>query len=100
MSADDVQSVVDSGVAPTPNLHSALVDIIVGHPLAGLQIGQEQESAPARTGQLAAGPGPGPGPGTGDVTNPVVDPQAQTNTEAPHPSAPLNVHHYRCHPIC
>ncbi len=68
MSADEVQAVTDSGLAPTPDLQSALVDIMVGHQLAGLQLGQELESVPAPgSSQIAAEPSQGPSPGTGDV---------------------------------
>ncbi len=88
MSAEEVEAVTDSGVAPTPDLGTALVDIIVGHQLSALQLGQEQGCASAPgTGQFAVGPGPGSGPGTGDVPPPVIDQQAQGSTEPPHPGA-------------
>ena len=84
MSAEEVEDVMDSGVAPTPDLGTALVDIMVGHQLSALQLGQEQGSASAPgTGQFAVGPGSGPGPCTGDVPPPVTDQQAQASTEPP-----------------
>ncbi len=86
LSADDVQAVADSGVAPTPDLGTALVDITVGHQLSALQLGKESGSVSAPgTGQLAVRPGPGPCPGTGDVPLPVTDQQA--STEPLHPGA-------------
>ncbi len=88
MSAEEVEAITDSGVAPTSDLGTALVDIIVGHQLSALQLGQEQGCASAPgTGQFAVGPGPGSGPGTGDVPPPVIDQQAQGSTEPPHPGA-------------
>ncbi len=88
LSAKDVQAVADSGVAPVPDLGTALDDITVGHQLSALQLGQESGSVPApSTGQLATRPGPGPGPGTGDMPPPVTDQQAQASTEPLHPRA-------------
>ncbi len=71
VSADDVEAVMDSGLAPKPDLGTALVDIMVGHNLSHLQLGKElcSGSTPG-TGQFAVGSGPGPGPGTGDVPSP------------------------------
>ncbi len=91
VSANDVESLADSGVTPTSNLQSALVDIMVGDPLATLQLGKESGSAPAPgPGQSTTGPGQGPGSANGNVTNWVTDPQAQVNTYPPPSSA--NVH--------
>ncbi len=85
MSAEEVEAVTDSGVAPTPDLGTALVDITVGHQLSAPQLGKESGSVSAPgTGRLAVRPGPGPGPGTGDVPLPVTDQQGQTSTEPTH----------------
>ncbi len=66
LSAEDVQAIADSGMAPTPDVGTALVDIPVGHQLSALQLGQEPGSVSAPgTRQLAVGPAPGPGPSTG-----------------------------------
>ncbi len=91
VSADEVESLVDSGLAPKPILHSTLIDQYVDDQLACLQLGTESgpRSAPD-PGQFAAGPRQGSGPDTRNVTNPVTDPQAQANTKPPHSSA--NVH--------
>ncbi len=75
MSTEEDEAVVDSGVAPKPNLGTALVDIMVGHKLSTLQLNRESGSVSAPgAGQFAVGPAPGPGPGTGDVP-----PQSLTN---------------------
>ncbi len=59
MSAEEVEDVTDSGVAPRPDLGTALVDIMVGHQLSALQLGRESGSASIPgTGQLTVGPGP------------------------------------------
>ncbi len=65
VSADDVEAIVDSGVAPKPNMDTVLLDFTVGRQLSNLQLGKGSSpgSAPG-TGQFAAGSGLGPGPGT------------------------------------
>ncbi len=60
LSADEVQAITDSGVALTPDLGTALFDVIVGHQLSTLKLGKEPHSHSALgTGQFAVGPGPG-----------------------------------------
>ncbi len=82
MSADDVEALADSGVAPTPDLGTALVDIMVGHKMSHLQLSSAVGSGSAPgTGQFTAGSGLGPGPSTGDVPPPVVTPQGQPGAE-------------------
>ncbi len=88
MSAEEIEAITDSGMAPKPNLGTALVDIMVGHQLSTLLLGKELGSVPAPgTGQLTVGPGTGSSPGTGDVPPPVTDQQGQTSAEPQHPSA-------------
>ncbi len=73
VSADDVEGIVDSGIAPTPNMNTVLVDFTVGRQLSGLQ--------------FAVGSGLGPGPSTGDVPPPVTDQQGQFSAESTNTSA-------------
>ena len=82
MSADDVEAIVDSGVAPTPNMDSVLLDFTVGRQLSNLQLGKELSpgSTPG-TGQFAVASNLGPGPGTGNVPHPVTDQQGQFSTK-------------------
>ena len=88
VSADDSEAVVDSGVAPTPNLGTALVDIMVGHKLSHLQLDKELDSGSAPgTGQFAVGSGLGPDPGTGGAPSPVTDQQGQFSAEPTNPGA-------------
>ena len=95
MSADDVEAVTDSGVAPTPNLGTVAVNFTVGQQLSDLQLseGLGSGSAPG-TRQFAVGSGLGPG--TGGVPPPVTDQQGQfsagpTNSGAiTHPGNNLN----------
>ncbi len=88
LSTEEVHAITDSGVAPKPDLGTALVDNMVGHQLSALPLGQESGSVSAPgTGQLAVGPAPGPGPGTGNVPHPVIDQKAQASIEPQHPGA-------------
>ncbi len=82
VSADDVEAVTDSGVAPKPDMNSVLLDFTVGRQFSNLQLGKELSpgSAPG-TGQFAARSSRGPGPGTGNVPHPVTDQQGQSSTE-------------------
>ncbi len=88
VSADDVEAVVDSGVAPKHDLGTALVHILVGHKLSHLQLDKELDSGSTPgTRQFAVASGPGPSPGTGDVPPPATTQQGQfsakpTNTGA------------------
>ncbi len=83
VSANDVEAVVDSGMAPKPNMNTVLVDFTVGHQLSNLQLGGGLDSGSAPgAGQFAVGSSLGPGPGTGDVPPPVTDQQGQFSTEA------------------
>ncbi len=78
VSANDTEGAVYSGVAPHPDLGTALVDIMVGHKLSHLQLSSELGSGSAPgTGQS----GPDPGPGTGDVPPPVTDQSGQLSAE-------------------
>ncbi len=88
VSANDVEAVMDSGVAPTPNLNTVAIDFTVGHQLSNLQLSGELGSGSAPgTRQFAVGSGLGPGPGTGDVPLPVTDQQGQLSTEPTNPGA-------------
>ncbi len=91
MSAEEVEAITDSGVAPKPDLGTALVDIIFSHQLSTLQLDKESDSVSAPdTGQFAVGPGPGPSPGTGDMPPLVTDQQGQASTEPLHPGATVH----------
>ncbi len=88
MSADDVEAVTDSGVAPSPSLDSVRIDFTVGQQLSFLQLGKESDSGSTPgTEQFAVGSGLGPGPGTGGVTPPVIDQLGQPSTDPVHPGA-------------
>ncbi len=88
VSAEDVEAVMDSGVAPTPNLDMVRVDFTVGQQLSSLQLDKELDSGSAPgTGQFALGSGLGPGPGTRDVPPLVTNQQGQTSTEPTNPGA-------------
>ncbi len=80
--ADDVEAVVDSGVAPKPNMDTVLLDFTVGRQLSNLQLDKELSpgSAPG-AGQFAVGSSLGPGPGTRDMPPRVTDQQGQLSTE-------------------
>ncbi len=88
VSANNVEAVVDSGVAPTPNMDTVLGNFTLGHKLSNLQLGKELGSGSAPgTGQFAVGSCPRPGPGTGDVPPPVTDQQGQFSAEPTNPGA-------------
>ncbi len=82
VSAEDVENVADSGVAPRPNMDTVLLDFTVGRQLSDLQLGTELSpgSAPGAA-QFAAGSILGSGPGTGNVLHPVTDQQGQFSAE-------------------
>ncbi len=88
VSADEVEAIVDSGMAPTPDLDTVLINFIVGQQLSNLQLGKEFSPGPTSgTGQFAAGSNLGSGPGTGNVPHPVVYPQGQPGAEPTHTDA-------------
>ncbi len=82
VSADDVEAVADSGVAPMPHLDTILINFTVGQQMSALQLGKEFSpgSAPG-TKQFTAGSTLGSGPGTGNVPHPVTDQQGQFSAE-------------------
>ncbi len=88
VSADDVEAIVDSRVAPKPNMNTVLLDFTVGRQLSNLQLDKELSpgSAPG-AGQFAVGSNIGSGPGTGNVPHQVTDQQGQFSTEPTNLSA-------------
>ncbi len=82
MSANEVEAIVDSGLAPTPNMDTVLINFTVGQQLSNLQLGKEFSPGSASgTGQFAARSNLGSGPGTGNVSHPVANPQGQPGAE-------------------
>ena len=82
VSADDVEAVTDTGVAPTPHMDTVVFNFTVGQQMSNLQLGTELSPASAPgAGQFTAGSTLGSGPGTGNVPHPVTDQQGQPSVE-------------------